>query len=174
MNNLSYAYTITETKTFTLTHARHLAAKVAADLKRMQRFYHAPDDAHIERLEGEITELLRQGYLGTVTYGFKRNGNWIEPTLRYTARELAGDSMDDDPGRVRPAANVTGASFYSYLTYSSAWYALPSAQREAIEQQLPVQRTGAPEPSVSGGYFADDKTYSSGGRALGRASVRSY
>lgn len=171
---MSYAYTTTETKAFTLTHARHLAAKVAADLKRMQRFYHAPDDAFIERLEGEITELLRQGYLDTVTYGFKRDGEWIEPTLRYTARELAGDGMDDDPGRVRPGANVAGASFYSYLTYSSAWDALTLAQREAIKQQLPVQRTGAPEPSLSGGYFADDKTYSSGGRALGRASVRSY
>lgn len=171
---MSYAYTITETKTFTLTHARHLASKVAADLKRMQRFYHFPDDAFIERLEGEITELLRQGYLGTVTYGFKRDGNWIEPTLRYTARELAGDGMDDDPGRVRPGANVTGASFYTYLTYSSAWDELSSTQRETIKQQLPIQRTGAPEPSVSGGYFAEDKTYSAAGRALGRASVRSY
>lgn len=171
---MSYAYTTTETKTFTLTHARHLASKVAADLKRMQRFYGAPDDARIDRLEGEITELLRQGYLDTVTYGFRRNGDWIEPTLRYTARELAGEGLDDDPGRVRPNANVTGASFYSYLTHNAAWDALTSAQRTAIEQQLPVQRTGAPEPSVSGGYFADDKTYSSGGRTLGRASVRSY
>ena len=30
---MSYSFTATETKTFTLTHARHLAAKVAADLK---------------------------------------------------------------------------------------------------------------------------------------------
>jgi hypothetical protein len=171
---MSYAYTITETKTFTLTHAKHLASKVAADLKRMQRFYGGPDDARIDRLEGEITELLRQGYLDTVTYGFRRDGDWIEPTLRYTAREMAGDGLDDDPGRVRPGANVTGASFYSYLTHNAAWDALTSTQRTAIEQQLPVQRTGAPEPSVSRGYFADDKTYSSGGRALGRASVRSY
>ena len=29
---MSYSFTATETKTFTLTHARHLAAKVAADL----------------------------------------------------------------------------------------------------------------------------------------------
>jgi hypothetical protein len=171
---MSYAYTVTEAKTFTLTHARHLAAKVAADLKRMQRFYGAPDDARIARLEGEITELLRQGYLDTVTYGFQRNGDWIEPTLRYTARELVGDGMDDDPGRVRPGGNVAGASFYSYLTHNSSWDALTPAERTVIEQQLPVQRTGAPEPSVSGGYFADDKTYSSGGRALGRATVRSY
>lgn len=171
---MSYAYTTAETKTFTLTHARHLAVKVASDLKRMQRFYGAPDDARIARLEGEITELLRQGYLDNVTYGFRRDGEWIEPTLRYTARELTGDGLDEDPGRVRPGANVTGASFYSYLTHNSAWNALTSAQRAAIEHQLPVQRTGAPEPSVRGGYFADDKTYSSGGRALGRASVRSY
>ncbi|WP_394168925.1 hypothetical protein [Saccharospirillum alexandrii] len=171
---MSYSYTATETKTFTLTHARHLGAKVAADLKRMQRFYGAPDDAHIALLEGEITELLRQGYLGTVTYGFKRNGDWIEPTLRYQACELVGDGLDDDPGRVRPGANVVGAFFYSYLTYNSAWDHLNQEERTAIKKQLPVQRTGAPEPLVSGGYFADDKTYSSGGRALGRATVRSY
>lgn len=171
---MSYAFTVTETKTFTLTHARHLAAKVAADLKRMQRFYGSPDDARITRLEGEITELLRQGYLDTVTYGFQRNGDWIEPTLRYKASELVGDGMDDDPGRVLPGRDVSGAFFYSYLTYNSAWGALTSTQRAVIEQQLPVQRTNAPEPTVSGGYFSDDKTYSSGGRALGRATVRSY
>ena len=171
---MSFAFTTTETKTFTLTHARHLAAKVATDLKRMQRFYDAPEDAHIARLEGEITELLRQGYLDTVFYGFTRNGDWIEPTLRYTARDLDGGSVDDDPGRVRPGANVDGASFHSYLTYSSAWNTLTPAERAAVKQQLPVQRTRAPEPEVSGGYFANDKTYSSGGRTLGRASVRSY
>ena len=36
---MSYSFTATETKTFTLTHARHLAAKVTADLKRLQRLY---------------------------------------------------------------------------------------------------------------------------------------
>ena len=171
---MSYSFTATETKTFTLTHARHLAAKVAADLKRLQRLYGNISDERIVQFEGEATELLRQGYLGTVTYGFKRDGNWIEPTLRYTAQELANGDTDDDPGRVRPGVNITGAAFHSYLTYSPAWYALTSAQREAIEQQLPLQRTGAAEPQVIGGYFADDKTYSSGGRALGRSSVRSY
>lgn len=171
---MSYSFTATETKTFTLTHARHLAAKVATDLKRLQRLYSEPSDARIEQFEGEATELLRQGYLESVTYGFKRNGNWIEPTLRYTARELSGGGDDDDPGRIRPGANVSGASFYSYLTYTAAWDALSAQQRETIKQQLPVQRTGADAPQVEGGYFANDKTYWSGGRSLGRASVRSY
>jgi hypothetical protein len=34
------SYTITESATtFTVTHARHMAAKVSTDLKRMQRLY---------------------------------------------------------------------------------------------------------------------------------------
>ena len=74
---MSYSFTATETKTFTLTHARHLAAKVAADLKRLQRLYGHITDERINEFEGEVTELLRQGYLGTVTYGFQRNDLWI-------------------------------------------------------------------------------------------------
>lgn len=83
---ISYRFTAIET--FTLTHARHLAAKVAADLKRLRRLYGNISDERITQFEGEATELLRQGYLGTVTYGFKRDGNWIEPTLRYAADRL--------------------------------------------------------------------------------------
>lgn len=171
---MSYSYTATATQTFTLTHARHLAAKVATDLKRLQRLYGSPSDDYIARYEGEVTELLCQGYLSTVTYGFKRDGNWIEPTLKFTARELEGQGVDDDPGRVRPGKDVSGAVFYSFLTYSPAWDQLSGPQRAAVKQQLPVQRGEAAEPQVSGGYFADDKTYSSGSRALGRSSVRSY
>ncbi|TCT08968.1 hypothetical protein [Paralcaligenes ureilyticus] len=170
---MSYSFTATETKTFTLTHARHLAAKVAADLKRLQRLYGHITDQRIAEFEGEATELLRQGYLETVTYGFRREGSWTEPTLRYTASELENGGTDDDPGRVRPGIDISGASFHSYLTYNSAWWALTPDQRAAIEGQLPLQRTGQAEPLVNG-YFVDDKTYSSGGRSLGRSSVRSY
>lgn len=171
---MSSSYTITESATFTVTHARHLAAKVATDLKRMQRFYGFPSDANIADYEAEVTEFLKEGYLGTVTYGFRRDGNWIEPTLRYTARDLAGGSAnDEDPGRIRASANVAGASFYSYLTYSSAWHRLPETDKEAFRNRLPLRRGGAPEPGVSG-YLADDRTYSSGGRAIDRASVRSF
>lgn len=171
---MSYSFTATETKTFTLTHARHLAAKVTADLKRLQRLYGNLTDERIAEFEGEATELLRQGYLGTVTYGFQRNDKWIEPTLRYTASELANGSTDDDPGRVPPGKDTSGAQFHSYLTYSSAWDALTADQRAAVKGQLPLQRVSGAESAVSNGYFADDKTYASGGRSLGRASVRSY
>jgi hypothetical protein len=171
---MSYSYTLTETTTFTLTHAKHMAAKVATDLKRLQRLYRLPSDADISSYEAEVTELLKRGYLGTVTFGFRRDGLWIEPTLKYTARDLAGFAAnDDDPGRIKPGANIAGATFYSYLTYSSAWDALTSAEQEAIKQQLPVTRKGAPEPGING-YLTDDRVYSAGGRSLNRASVRSF
>ena len=171
---MSYSFTFSETGTFTATHAKHIAAKVATDLKRMQRFYDAPDDTDITNYEIEVIELLKAGYLGTVTYGFRRYGNWVEPTLKYTARELTSmTASDDDPGRVRPGANICGADFYSYLTYSAAWHNLSEAAKNEFEKRLPFLRSGAPEPGVNG-YFSEDRTYSAGGRALYRARVRSY
>ncbi len=164
--------TFTSTTTFTVTHAKYMAAKVATDLKRLQRLYGGPTDAAIAIYEQEVVELLKGGYLGTVTYGYRRNGNWIEPTLRYTAETLLNSATDDDPGRIRPGADTTNATFYSYLTYSSKWDALTGSERQAVQAQLPFVRTGAPEPGVTG-YFSTDLSYSAGGRALARASVRS-
>lgn len=171
---MSFSYTFSETESFTVTHARHMAAKVATDLKRMQRFYGKPSDTDIANYELEATELMKAGYLDTVTYGFWRDGNWIEPSLRYTARDLAGASAsDDDPGKVRPGADISGAGFYSYLTYTDAWGELSSSAQNAFKDRMPFRRGGAPEPGVDG-YLSNDRTYSSGGRALERASVRSF
>ncbi len=57
------SFTSTESTTFTVTHARHMAAKVAADLKRMQRFYERPTDDRLANIETEVIELLKAGYL---------------------------------------------------------------------------------------------------------------
>jgi hypothetical protein len=171
---MSLSFTLSESESFSITHARHMAAKVATDLKRMQRLYGSPSDAAIVFFEAEIIALLKEGYLGTVAYGFRRNGNWVEPTLRYTARDLAGGAAnDDDPGRIRPGADIAGASFYSFLTYSAVWDSLSSDDQQKFKNGLPLQRGGAPEPGVTG-YLSGDRTYSAGGRALNRESVRSY
>jgi hypothetical protein len=171
---MSTSFTLSETTTFTITHARYMAAKVATDLKRMQRFYGSPTDIDITEYETEVTELLKGGYLGTLTLGFRRNSQWIEPTLRYTARDLAGSAAnDDDPGRIKPGANISGASFYNYVSYSPAWNTLSAEEQDAFKRRMPFYRTGASEPGLNG-YLVDDLMYSSGGRALHRASLRSY
>jgi hypothetical protein len=74
---MTYSSTSSNTQTFTLTHAKYLASKVATDLKRMQRLYGSPSDYQINNFESELTEFLRNGFLSEVTYGFKRNDNWI-------------------------------------------------------------------------------------------------
>lgn len=171
---MSDSYTTTETASFTETHARHMAAKVATDLKRMQRFYGSPIDTTISAYEAELTALLKAGFLGSVIYGYQREGRWIEPTLRYTARELCGATAnDDDPGRVLPGRSVEGASFCSYLLYHSNWDRLTFEEKRAFSSRLPFQRNTAPEPGVSG-YFAQDLAYSAGGRCIDRSTVRSF
>lgn len=167
------SFTQSHSTTFTITHAKHMAAKVAADLKRMQRFYGQPSDERINEFEEEVVELLKAGYLGTVTYGYQRSDQWITPTLRYTANELSSSATNDDPGRVPPGADTSGAVFRNYLTYSDKWWALTGAERAAFKQTLPFQRTEADEPGTNG-YFTQDLTYSAGGRSMSRSSVRSY
>lgn len=164
------SYTVTEASTFTVTHARHIAAKVATDLKRMQRFYSAPSDAQIDAYEAELTLLIKGAYLEKVTYGFRKDNAWIAPTISYSARDLAGETInDDDPGRIPPGADASNATFYSYLSYSAAWNQLSEAARASFEKLLPFQRSGAPEPAING-YMQSDRTYSAGGRALLRAA----
>lgn len=171
---MSYSFTHSTTQTFTLTHAKELASKIATDLKRIQRFYGYPSDSQIADYEAEVTQYLKQGYLSEVTYGFKRGDNWIEPTLRYSARDLAGmTSGNDDPGRISPGADITGATFYSYLIPNSAYSALSETERGKFLGQLPIERGSAPLPGISG-HLSSDKTYSSGGKALDRSSLKSY
>jgi len=161
-------------QTFTITNAKYLASKISADLKRMQRFYNYPSDSDIVEYEEEIRELLRLGYLGKVTYGFKKNDKFIEPTLVYTANELSADfAADDDPGRVRPGAITTGASFSSFLTYSEEWDKLSFDEKNKFKDGIAINRTGAQEPLIDG-YLSNDKSYSSGGRTLNRSTLKSY
>jgi hypothetical protein len=167
--------TATATLTFTITDARYLASKVETDLKRVQRLYNRePTDIWIAQYGQELVELLKSGYLAKVTYGFRRDGRWVEPTLIYTARELQfGFSVtDDDPGRVRPGADIAGAAFGSFLEYSAAWHQLSALQQTHIEARLPFRRARADEPLING-HVVHDLTYSSGSRALNRGSVRS-
>lgn len=168
---MSYSYT--QNQTFTITNAKYLASKVAADLKRIQRFYSSPSDDLIRRYEEEVTLLLKAGYLEKVAYGFKKDGQWIEPTLIYKAEEIFGNGIDDDPGRIKPGANVSGAFFTSYLNYSNKWFNTSLSEREKFEHSLPISRSTGSEPSING-TLNNDRHYFSGGSSLNRSSVKSF
>ena len=171
---MSYSYTSTESSTFTKTHAIYIEMKMATDLKRMQRLYGTPDDALIDKYSIEIFMLLLAGYLKCVTYGFQKNGKWIEPMLKYTAYDLNNScGNDDDPGRIKPGCNILGANFSSFLEYNDSWYYLSLEGRNRFEQILPFKRGVGIEPGING-YLSRDLTYSAGGRAVYRESLRSF
>ncbi len=164
----------TSTSTFTLTNAKHVAAKIMTDLDLLNRAYPAAllTENRILQFGDEAAYLLNAGYLGTVTYGFKKTGSWILP-LRYTAYNNGTLSNDDRAGTIPRGVDVSGASFHSFLTYSSKWDSLTSDQRASFEATLPIQRTAGDEPGTSGGYWVDSKTYSSSGSGVTRKEWRS-
>lgn len=170
---MSSSFTFSNTTTFTATHAKYLASKVATDLKRIQRLYGAPNDYQIERYEQELTEFLKKGYLQEVSYGYQKDGNWIEPTLFYTARDLSTSSGDDDPGKIKPGANITGAAFTSFMVTNNVYGRLSASDLADFEKDLPFTRSTGSKPGIDG-YLSSDNSYSSGGKALDRSSVKKY
>lgn len=169
---MSTSYTYTAAETFTVTHARYIAAKVAADLSRFRRFYGSPSEQQINNFETELTELLKDDYLDSVTYGFKRNDtdNWVE-ALRYYA--LPGGTLigDDDPGKIKPGVDLSNTHFSSYLIRNKRWHNLTQSQRDAFEARLPIKRVGAIEPQLESGMWSHGHIYSSGGRGIGRSTI---
>jgi len=162
------SFSFTNTSTFTLTHARCLASKIAADLYQMQIFYGKPTDKEIEEYLEEVIILLLNNYLGSVTYGFKKGENWVI-ALKYSAGINGVVTTDDRSGRVTPGVNISGANWYSFLNYSATYFSAPSAERDKVMTSVPINRTNGEEPRI-GGMWNADKTYSNGGVSLNRHS----
>lgn len=164
--------TSTRTTTFTITDARKLASKVEADLYLCSQYYGEPSAAQIHKYAEELAQLLKDGYVRQYEFGFKKDDQRIV-CFRYTVATNGILQSDDRPGRLFSAADVAGATYYNFLTHSSAWHHLASTERERIERSLPVTRTPGTLPSDGNGYWVSgDKTYSSSSVGLGRSTFR--
>lgn len=163
----------TNTSTFTIANARHVSAKVKTDLKLMQRAYGRPNDTDIDNYGEEVALLLAKGYLGTVTYGYKRGTDWIV-ALRYTATVNGTLTADDRAGQIPRGVDVSGATFYSYLTYSAKKSALSATEWDTFVETLPFRRTGATEPGTAGGSWTSGNNYSSNGSGVSRAEFKPW
>ena len=160
----------TTTATDTITHARYVAAKIAADLKRVQRLVGRgiPTDSAIAAYEEEATILLWDGYLGAVTYGFKENEVWTL-AVQYTAVNF-GLLPDKNPGRLHINSGNARGTFFSVLSYSDKWWNMPLADRQKYENSLPVKRSEGSSPD--GNWpLDDDNSYRSGEIQVCRRSL---
>jgi hypothetical protein len=158
--------TFTKTTTFTVTHARYLASKIASDLRQMKLFYCSPNDQQIDDYLAEAMTFLLGGYLESVSYGFRCAGEWVV-ALKYTAHTNGLITSDNPSGGVKPGIDISNASWYTFLTYSSAFQNLQPAEKEKVTAGLRIQRTDGVEPKATGVWTAD-KSYSNGGVGLQR------
>lgn len=161
------------TRTSTIADTRKVTAKLAADLDIL-RTLHARSklsEAQIALYEAEALTLLNQGYLDWVKYGLQKDGDW-QFAIKYTARMDGTLTTDDDPGRLRYAGDLTGASFYTMLQYSSRFFAQTPAEQKWVKDSIAIKRTTGTEPSSSGGYWEQTKTYSSNGAGVIREVYR--
>lgn len=161
------SYTTTQTATFNRSHARYVATKVAADLRRMQHLYGWPTERVIDSLIEEITELLALDYLKTVEIGFERDGKRVL-SLKYVSRRDGTLVSDDNAGGLPRGIDVSGCKKINYLTHTDKWFALTEAERDAIEEGIGCTRTPAPEPRDGFGFWTEDRTYSAAGGGTSR------
>jgi hypothetical protein len=162
------SYSYTSSTTFTLTDAKNIASLVAADLLRFNSFYGKPLESHIDDYEQELIAFLKAGYLASVTYGLRRNGDWVH-AIKYHVEngELIG-GLDETSGGFRPKKNISDCDFGSYLIKNEEWSRITRDERDRFEKSLPFTRIGASEPQPESGSWSQDKIYGSGGRVLKR------
>jgi len=165
------SYSITETRTFTISHARYVTSKIAADLDLIRACYDWPSTADITAYAEEAAILLNGRYLRSVEYGFKLNSKVIF-ALKYVARSDGTLQSDDRPGRVPFGLDLSGATRYSYLYHSDSFSRLNSEQQAEIEASLPVRRSGGPSPETGNGYWEQSRSYSSNGEGVVRSIFR--
>lgn len=163
--------TFTTTSTFTRTHAKHLAAKVIADLYECSMLYDRPSEDSIEGYQAELIELLSHEYVFQYEFGFMSNGKRLL-SWQYTVGSDGGLHSDADTGALYPKGKVAQASFFNFLTPSGKWKSLTAAQQAAFESTLPFQRSASAAPVDGNGYWLVDHGYSAGGVRIERRTFR--
>lgn len=164
---MSTSFTSTRTETFTITNARYLAAKVISDLELCYEFYGSPSKSSLEGYKDELIALLKAGYLGTYEFGFQKGDKRVVSWF-YKVDAAGIHSSDDRPGKLHRKADISGAQYFNFVTYSSEWHSLSQIEKENVKNDIPVKRVTGSAPNDGLGYWKTDNSYHSGGRSVGR------
>lgn len=165
------AGTFTRSNSFTITQARYLASKVAADMHLCAAYYGNPSEAEIRGYAEELAQYLNEGYLKSYEFGYKKNGVRVV-SWRYTVDANGNITTDDRPGKIPAYVDVSGSTFFNHLEQNSVFFALQEYQRSNFKASLPVQRSSGYAPSNGAGYWTTDRNYYSGGCGIGRQTFQ--
>ncbi|MDA2915770.1 hypothetical protein MYX64_02845 [Nitrospinae bacterium AH_259_B05_G02_I21] len=163
---------MTTTRTFTRTSAQYIASKVVSDLRRMLSYYGKPSESWIDAYYEELSELLANGYVENVEYGFKRNGKRVV-SLYYAVR-ADGSLSDNRAGGVYAWTDTAGAAWFSFLNYTNKWWRLSQEERNRFRSRLPFRRTVGEAPGDGYGYWITDRSYTADGVGTQRRTFRPY
>jgi hypothetical protein len=163
--------TFTRSESFTIIHARKLSSKVAADMHLCAQYYGRPSEDHIRNYAEELAQYLNEGYVEEYEFGYMKNNQRVV-SWRYKVDENGVLTADDRPGKLVAYVDITGATFFNYLTQNRHFFQLSATQQARFKEALPVRRTDGEPPSDGSGYWVTDRNYYSGGRGLNRQTFQ--
>ncbi|QEG35823.1 HORMA-1 domain-containing protein [Bythopirellula goksoeyrii] len=167
-------YTYTQSSTFTVTHAKHLASKIAADLNACSRLHGQPAISSVKSYNEELIELLRNGYLSRYEFGFKCDDKRVL-SWSYDITPAGNIETDDRAGKMSAYVDLSGTTFFNYVWYSGKYHGMNSDQQATFKGTHPINRTPGDPPADGVGYWTGtEKNYSAGGTEVSRRSFRSY
>lgn len=135
------------------------------------QYYGKPTEQRIREYAEELAQYLNEGYLAEYEFGYQKDGIRIV-SWRYKVDATGTITTDDRAGKVIAHVDVTGATFYSFLTSNRTFDALSPGEQAQFEASLPIQRTVGDPPSDGRGYWTSDRNYFSGGQGLSRQTFR--
>ena len=168
---MQMTHTTTKSTTFTITNARYLASKVAADMHLCAQYYGRPSETDIRAYAEELAQYINEGYIAEYEFGFKKNEKRLV-TWRYKVDASGVLTTDDRPGKVVAHVDIAGATYYNYLTQNSSFFSLSSEAQANFKSGLPVTRVNCDPPSDGNGYWTSDRNYYSSGQGLGRQTFQ--
>ena len=168
---MTSSYTTTES--FTVVHARKLAAKVSADMDQCRRLYGLPSETDIARYQEELIVLLHGGYVSEYEFGFKTSDDRRVISWMYRVN-ANGDLQGGRSGGLYAQADVSRAKTFNFLTTNSDWTRLTPAEKQAVKAKYSISRVDGEPPSDGSGIWVRDRTYSAGGVAIERQEFRPW
>ncbi|ERK71026.1 hypothetical protein [Leifsonia aquatica] len=160
-------------QTFTLTHAKHLASKVVSDLYQCRNFYGEPSETMVTKYQDELIVMLAGGFTKEYEFGFKKNDQRVVSwQYRVNASGDLVGGADDRSGGIYARADISGAVYFNFMSYSPAWFNLTPEEQNTAKSRHPISRSTGHLPSDGSGYWHTDRTYGSAGVAIDRKTFR--
>ena len=154
---MSSTFTRTKTQTSSITDAKYVASKIAADLETLRRRcgQSYPSYQKIRDFETEVMLMIKCGAWEEVQYGYMQaNGSWVSrAALQYEFINGNLSNISDSSGGLE-SVKIGDAKFHSFAIRNGVL--IPSD----IQKKNPITRREGNEPS--GNWGSSDRQYTRG------------